>query len=146
MPAQRDWVLGEGAPRRGTETDSGGGGGGSLTAGGSVAGRTEDKDGHGDEATQAGTEGEETEKGGRGGGRGFPLFFGCFHMSIHVYTHRHTCTHKIKICMCAKYTYTPLEPFLIRKLQGKLGFLKAQLQYLLAFEKLIKALAQNEFI
>ena len=50
--------------------------------------------------------------------------------------------------MCTKYTHThtPLEPFLIRKSQGKSGFLKAQLQYLSAFAKLIKALAQNQFI
>ena len=106
----------------------------------------EDKDSHGDEATWAGTERGETEKGGRGGGGGFPLFFACSHMSIHVYTHRHTCTHKIKIYLCTKYSHTPLESFLIRKSQGKLGFLKAQLQYLLAFAKLIKALAQTQFI
>lgn len=64
-------------------------------------------------------------------------------VSTCLYTYMHTDT---PAHIKSKYTHTPLEPFLIRKLQGKLGFLKAQLQYLLAFAKLIKALAQNEFI
>ena len=48
--------------------------------------------------------------------------------------------------MCTKYTHTPPGPFLIHKSQGKSGFLKAQLQYLSAFAKLIKALDHNQFI
>ena len=49
-------------------------------------------------------------------------------------------------CLLPGASAIGLEPFLIRKSQGKSGFLKAQLQYLSAFAKLIKALAQNQFI
>lgn len=106
---------------------------------------TEARDSRGKEVRRAGIGRERNRKGWeeekkRGGD---PV------SAFAVFTYTCTDTQQNKIHTYAQIhtlTRTHLEPSFICKSQGKLGSLNAQLQYFLAFVKLIKALAQNQFI